>query len=103
MEIEPMKPAEATKDAASATSATGAVTSETRPPPALGPAAHATTRLDSNFALASSSCWGATTDGRYAPEAISKRTASEPFTTAVPYRCGRVKMPSPYATGTEQS
>jgi hypothetical protein len=44
-----------------------------------------------------------TTDGRYACEATSKQTESEPFTTATTYRWGRVKTPTSYAAGSEAS
>ena len=77
-----MRHAEATNEAASASRATGAVTSEISPPPAPGPADQATIRLISNFAFASISCARVTTDGKYAWEAISKRVEKAPLTTA---------------------
>src|SRR5437588_9654991 len=98
-----MRSADATNEAASARSATGAVTSEIKPPAAPGPAADATTRLASNFAFASIRSVRATTVGRYACEAISNKTESDPLTTAMTYRWGSVKIPSPYATGAETS
>jgi hypothetical protein len=49
-ETEAIKRAE-TNEAASANSATGAVSRDTRPPPALGPAACAMTREVSNLAF----------------------------------------------------
>lgn len=91
--------AETAKKNALASTAIGAVSNETRPPPRAGPQIWAPDRVLSSMLLPWASCSRRTSRGNDAWYATSKVTVKAPTTKAMTYSSGRPSRPKSQAIG----